>query len=200
MSLELKESRQAGDPTGLESNDAALADKSTGISAAGPGLTQPERLDPSRAPSDLVPRARALHLEATATMNRAWRDALEAAQDHAASPLPRAMLHSDALTAEAVEQVDLAVAVGERTGYLNAFEDVARDLFPLVWAAGYREGQKDLVVGQDAAHRRWQEEMDRQLVASLSKGVPYPELCELRGEHDRAVRARQVLAERGVVA
>lgn len=197
MSLELKESRQAGDPTGLESN-AALTSKSTGISAAGPDLTQPERLDPSRAPSDLVPRARALHLEATATMNRAWRDALEAAQDHAASPLPRAMLHPEALTAEAVEQVDLAVAVGERTGYLNAFEDVARDLFPLVWAAGYAEGQKDLVVGQDAAQRRWREEMDRQLVASLSKGVPYPELCELRGEPERAERARQVYTERGI--
>lgn len=199
MSLELKESRQAGDPAGLESNDAALTDKSTGISAAGPDLTQPERLDPSRAPSDLVPRARALHLEATATMNRAWRDALEAAQDHAASPLPRAMLHPEALTAEAVEQVDLAVAVGERTGYLNAFEDVARDLFPLVWAAGYREGQKDLVVGQDVAQRRWREEMDRRLAASLARGVPYPELCELRGEPERAERARQLYAERGIV-
>ncbi len=198
MSLELKESRQAGDPTGLESN-AALADKSTGISAAGPDLTQPERLDPSRAPSDLVPRARALHLEATATMNRAWRDALEAAQDHAASPLPRAMLHPDALTAEAVEQVDLAVAVGERTGYLNAFEDVARDLFPLVWAAGYREGQKDLVVGQDVAQRRWREEMDRRLAASLAQGTPYVQLCELRGEPERAERARQVYTERGIV-
>ena len=55
MSLELKEPRQAGDPAGLESNDAALTNKSTGISAAGPDLTQPERLDPSRAPSDLVP-------------------------------------------------------------------------------------------------------------------------------------------------
>lgn len=198
MSLELKESRQAGDPTGLESN-AALADKSTGMSAAGPDLTQPERLDPSRAPSDLVPRARALRLEATATMNRAWRDALEAAQDHAASPLPRAMLHPDALTAEAVEQVDLAVAVGERTGYLNAFEDVARDLFPLVWAAGYREGQKDLVVGQDVAQRRWREEMDRRLAASLAQGTPYVQLCERRGEPDRAERARQVYTERGIV-
>lgn len=199
MSLELKEPRQAGDPAGLESNDAALTNKSTGISAAGPDLTQPERLDPSRAPSDLVPHARALHLEATATMNRAWRDALEAAQDHAASPLPRAMLHPEALTAEAVEQVDLAVAVGERAGYLNAFEDVARDLFPLVWAAGYREGQEDLVVGQDAAQRRWREEMDRRLATSLARGVPYPELCELRGEPERAERARQVYTERGIV-
>ena len=198
MSLELKEPRQAGDPAGLESN-AALTGQSTGFSTVGLDLAQPERLDPSRAPSDLVPRARALHLEATATMNRAHRAALEAAQDHAASPLPRAMLHPEALTAEAMEQVDLAVAVGERTGYLNAFEDVARDLFPLVWAAGYREGQKDLVVGQDAAHRRWREEMDRQLVASLSKGVPYPELCELRGEPERAERARQVYTERGIV-
>lgn len=197
MSLELKEPRQAGDPTGLESN-AALADKSTGISAAGPDLTQPERLDPSRAPSDLAPRARALHLEATATMNRAWRNALEAAQDHAASPLPKAMLHPEALTAEAMEQVGLAIAVGERTGYLNAFEDVARDLFPLVWAAGYCEGQKDLVVGQDAAHRRWQEEMDRRLAASLAQGVPYPELCERRGEPERAERARRLYAERGI--
>lgn len=198
MSLELKEPRQAGDPAGLKSNDAALTGKSTGFSTVGLDLSQPERLDPSRAPSDLAPRARALHLEATATMNRAWRNALEAAQDHAASPLPWAMLHPEALTAEAVEQVGLAVAAGERTGYLNAFEDVARDLFPLVWAAGYREGQKDLVVGQDAAHRRWQEEMDRRLAASLASGTRYPELCELRGEPERAERARQLYAERGI--
>lgn len=197
MSLELKEPRQAGDPAGLASN-AALTSKSTGIPAAGPALTQPERLDPSRAPSDLVTHARARHLEATATMNRAWLDALEAAQDHAASPLPRAMLHPEALTAEAMEQVDLAVAAGERTGYLNAFENVSRDLFPLVRAAGYAEGQKDLVVAQAEGHRWWQEEMDRQLVASLSRGVPYPELCERWGEPDRAERARQALRERGI--
>lgn len=198
MSQELKESRQAGDPAGLESNDAALTDKCTGIPTVGLDLAQPERLDPSRAPSDLVTHARALHLEATATMNRAWRDALEAAQDHATSPLPRAMTHPEALSTEAMEQVGRAVATGERAGYLNAFEDVARDLFPLVWAAGYAEGQKDLVVGQDAAHRRWQEEMDRALAASLSRGVPYPELCERWGEPDRAERARQVYAERGI--
>lgn len=197
MSLELKEPRQAGDPAGLESN-AALTNKPTGFSTVGLDLARPERLDPSRAPSDLVPRARALHLEATATMNRAWRDALEAAQDHAASPLPWAMLHPEALTAEAAEQVDRAVAVGERAGYLNAFEDVARTLFPLVWAAGYAEGQKDLVVGQDAAHRRWQEEMDRALAASLSQGTPYVQLCERRGEPDRAERARQLYAEREI--
>jgi len=131
-------------------------------------------------------------------MNRAWLDALEAAQDHAASPLPRAMLHPEALTAEAMEQVDLAVAAGERTGYLNAFENVSRDLFPLVRAAGYAEGQKDLVVAQAEGHRWWQEEMDRQLVASLSRGVPYPELCERWGEPDRAERARQALRKRGI--
>ena len=197
MSLELKEPRQAGDPTGLESN-AALTDKSTGIPTAGLNLARPERLDPSRAPSDLVTHARDLHLEATATMHRAWRDALEAAQDHAASPLPRAMLHTEALTAEAAEQVDRAVAAGERAGYLSAFEDVTHDLFPLVWAAGYAEGQKDLVVGQDAAHRRWQEDVDRRLAASLARGVPYPELCERRGEPDRAERARHLYAERGI--
>ena len=197
MSLELKEPRQAGDPTGLKSN-AALTNKPTGSPTTGPDLARPERLDPSRAPSDLVPRARTLHLEATATMHRAWRDALEAALDHAAAPLPRAMTHPEALTAEAVEQMDLAVAAGERTGYLSAFEAVTRDLFPLVWAAGYAKGQKDLTVAQAEAHRRWQEEMDRQLVTSLSKGVPYPELCERRGEPDRADRARQVYAERGI--
>ena len=197
MSQELKEPRQAGDPAGLASN-AALTDKSTGIPTVKLGLTQPERLDPSRAPSDLVPHARARHLEATATMNRVWRDALEAAQDHAASPLPRAMTHPESLSAEAMEQVDRAVAAGERAGYLNAFEDVARDLFPLVRAAGYAEGQKDLVVAQAEAHRRWREETDRQLVASLSRGLPYPELCERWGEPDRAERARQALQERGI--
>ena len=47
MSHELKEPRQAGDPTRLESNDAALTDKSTGIPAEGLNLARPERLDPS---------------------------------------------------------------------------------------------------------------------------------------------------------
>ena len=48
MSHELNEPRQAGDPTRLESNDAALADKSTGISSEGLNLARPERLDASR--------------------------------------------------------------------------------------------------------------------------------------------------------
>ena len=200
MSHELKEPRQAGDPTRLESNDAALADKSTGISSEGLNLARPERLDASKAPCDLIHRARELHLEATATMNREWRKAYEDAQDYANAPLPWAMTNPESLTVAAMEQVDRAIAAGERSGYLNAFEDVARDLFPLVWAAGYAEGQKDLVVGQDAAHRKWQEEMHCRLAASLAQGVPYAELCERRGEPERAARARQVLAERGLIA
>lgn len=198
MSHELNEPRQAGDPTRLESNDAALADKSTGISSEGLSLTRPERLDTSKAPCDLVRPARKLHLEATATMNREWRKAYENAQDNYDAPLPWAMTSPETLTVEAMEQVGRAIATGERSGYLKALEDVARDLFPLVMRAGYAEGQKDLVVGQDAAHRKWQEEMHRRLAAELTRGVPYAELCERRGEPERAARARQVLAERGI--
>ena len=45
MSHELKEPRQAGDPTRLESNDAALTGKSTGIPTEGLNLARPERLE-----------------------------------------------------------------------------------------------------------------------------------------------------------
>lgn len=183
-------------PTGGSSPNCAVGwPQDTALNAA--TATFP-RLDPSQPACDLVHPARKLHLEATATMNREWRKAYEDAQDYANAPLPWAMTNPESLTVEAMEQVDRAIAAGERSGYLKALEDVARDLFPLVLRAGYAEGQKDLAVGQDAAHRQWQEEMHCRLSASLAQGVPYAELCEIRGEHDRAARARQVLAERGI--
>ena len=40
--------------------------------------------------------------------------------------------------------------------------------------------------------------MDRALADSLTKGTPYVQLCEIRGEHDRAERARRLYAERGI--
>ena len=184
-------------PTGETSpnNSAVGLPQDTALHATAATLP---RLDASKAACDLVRPARKLHLEATATMNREWRKAYEDAQDYANAPLPWAMTNPDALTVEAMEQVDRAIAAGERSGYLKALEDVARDLFPLVLRAGYAEGQKDLLVGQDAAHRQWQEEMHCRLAASLAQGVPYAELCERRGEPERAARARQVLAERGI--
>lgn len=182
-------------PTGGSPNCAVGYDKSSATDTSSATLT---RLDPSQPACDLVRPARKLHLEATATMNREWRKAYEDAQDNYGAPLPWAMTNPESLTVEAMEQVDRAIAAGERSGYLKALEDIARDLFPLVLRAGYAEGQKDLVVGQDAAHRQWQEEMHCRLSASLAQGVPYAELCEIRGEHDRAARARQVLAERGI--
>lgn len=182
-------------PTGGSPNCAVGYDKSSATDTSSATLT---RLDPSQPACDLVRPARKLHLEATATMNREWRKAYEDAQDNYGAPLPWAMTNPESLTVEAMEQVDRAIAAGERSGYLKALEDVARDLFPLVLRAGYAEGQKDLVVGQDAAHRQWQEEMHCRLAASLAQGVPYAELCEIRGEHDRAARARQVLTERGI--
>ena len=65
-------------------------------------------------------------------------------------------------------------------------------------AAAYAAGQADLATALHAEHLKWLDAENRALSASLASGTPYAELCELRGEPERAERARQVYAERGI--
>ena len=95
MGQELKEPHQAGAPTGLESNDAALTEQPTNIPTTGLNLTQPARLDLSLPPAELKPLACARHQEKLAAAQRAYRDYfLDVAGDPAAAPLPQALLRS----------------------------------------------------------------------------------------------------------
>lgn len=142
---------------------------------------------------ELATKARALHLEAMATLKEAYRTARQAAESYADAPVPPVMGHLESLTPETLESVSQTIAFGERLGYQAGFE-AACALFPLVSAAG----QKDLAAGQETAHRQWLDAENRSLVASLTRGAPYPTLCEIRGEPARAERARQLYAERGI--
>ena len=106
-------------------------------------------------------------------------------------------MHPEALPDEAIEQLNSAVAFGERLG--SAFASAAAlALSKLFYEAGRAKGIADLATTQHADHLKWQEDMNRALADSLTKGTPYAQLCEIRGEHDRAERARHLYAERGV--
>lgn len=146
---------------------------------------------------ELAAQARALHLEAMATMKEAYRKARQAAESYADAPFPSVLGHLESLTPEALESVNQTIAFGERLGYQAGFE-AACALFPLVSATGYTAGQKDLAAGQEAAHRQWLDAENRALVKSLTRGASYPTLCEIRGEPARAERVRQLYAERGI--
>jgi len=57
-------------------------------------------------------------------------------------------------------------------------------------AAGYRQARAE------------QDELDRKaagLGSMLAKGTDYADLCDRRGEHDRAEAQRRTLTERGVI-
>lgn len=196
MSQELKEPRQAGDPAGLASN-AALTDKSTGIPTVKLDLTQPERLDPAQPLGELAHAARARRRETTAIEARAWQAATEKCRDYAQDAPPSVFNRLDELGPEAMREVSRTMAVGERLGYQAGFE-AASALLEVTRAAAYAAGQADLATALHAEHLKWLDAENRALSASLSRGVPYPELCERWGEPDRAERARQALQERGL--
>lgn len=156
------------------------------------------RLDLRLPPAELAPLARAWSRKALAAAQRAYRDdflAVAAAPE--AAPLPQALLHLEALPDGAIEQLDSAVALGERLGSASASAS-ALALFHKAFQAGRASGIAELATTQYADHLKWREEMDRALVGSLTKGTPYAQLCEIRGEHDRAERARRLYAERGI--
>lgn len=197
MSHELKEPRQAGDPTRLESNDAALTDKSTGIPTERLNLARPERLDPSLPLRELAQAASARRREMKARAVREQDAAIKAGLDYAADDLPSVFGRLDSLTPDAAAEVGRVYSAGERIGWQAGFDDAMRVLRASN-AAAYAEGQADLAAALYAEQLKWQEDTDRRLAASLASGTRYPELCELRGESDRADRARQLYAVRGI--
>ena len=184
-------------PTGGSSPSCAVGwPQNTALNAATATLS---RLDATQPLDMLAHDARARRREATAIEAREWQAATEKCQDYAQDATPSVFKRLDELGPEAMREVSRTIAVGERIGYCAGFE-AACALLKTTQNAAYAAGQADMVTALHAEQLRQLDAENRALSASLAQGVPYAELCELRGEHDRAERARQVLAERGVVA
>ena len=155
------------------------------------------RLDATQPLDMLAHDARARRREATAIEARAWQAATGKCRDYAQDAPPSVFKRLDELGPEAMREVNRTIAVGERMGYQAGFEAACALLEPSRNAA-YAAGQADMVTALHAEYLKQLDAENRALSASLAQGVPYPELCELRGEPERAERARQLYAERGI--
>lgn len=181
-------------PMGDSPKNAAGWPQDTAASTATASLT---RLDPTQPLDALAHAARARRRETTAIEARAWQAATEKCRDYAQDVPPSVFNRLDELGPEAMREVSRTIAVGERLGYQAGFEAASAMLEP-ARAAAYAAGQADLATALHAEHLKWLDAENRALSASLASGTPYAELCELRGEPERAERARQVYTERGL--
>lgn len=182
-------------PTGGSSPSCAVGYSKS--SAAEAENARPPRLDPSLPLGELAQAASARRREMKVRAVREQDAAIKAGLDYAADDLPSVFDRLDSLTPDAAAEVGRVYSAGERIGWQAGFDDAMRALRASN-AAAYAEGQADLAAALYAEQLKWQQETDRCLAASLASGTRYPELCELRGEHDRADRARQLYAVRGI--
>lgn len=181
-------------PTGGSPNCAVGWPQDTAFNAA--TATFP-RLDATQPLDVLAHDARARRREATAIEARAWQAATEKCRDYAQDVPPSVFKRLEELGPEAMREVSRTISVGERMGYRAGFE-AACALLVHTHNAAYAAGQADMVTALHAEQLKQLDAENRALSASLAQGVPYAELCEIRGEHDRAARARQLYAERGI--
>lgn len=65
-------------------------------------------------------------------------------------------------------------------------------------AVAHAEGRAELARELAEAQRDYLGREARALSACLASTPPYAGLCDLRGEHDRAQRQREIMAERGI--
>lgn len=77
--------------------------------------------------------------------------------------------------------------------YTRGLTDASRIEGPVAFAAGQAYLARDL----HAADVEWRGIVNRS-VAGAAEGPSYADLCERRGEFDRAERARKLLAERSI--
>lgn len=181
-------------PTGGSPNCAVGWPQDTALNAATATFL---RLDATQPLDMLAHDARARRREATAIEAREWQAATEKCRDYAQDASPSVFKRMEELGPEAMREVSRTISVGERMGYRAGFE-AACALLVHTRNAAYAAGQADMVTALHAEQLKQLDAENRALSASLAQGVPYAELCEIRGEHDRAARARQVLAERGI--
>lgn len=114
------------------------------------------------------------------------------------TPLPAWTNHLDTLTPAALAQINATLAMGERIGYLAGWEDGARTESATQRHLGRLEGRCELLTELAASNSAYLTAHARELAANLANTPSYADLCERRGEKERAQRARVVLAERGI--
>lgn len=83
---------------------------------------------------------------------------------------------------------------GLPTGYMRGMADQ----WPVALEVGRRRGWREATARWDAEHSAFLDASNRGLVRDVAGAPSYAELCERRGEYDRAERARRTLRERGV--
>lgn len=103
------------------------------------------------------------------------------------------------MTPDALAELVAAADYWRRSGYEDGWHDGARDSAEVERAVGYATGQADLARDLERVDREHRAAMNRAVVAS-SPGVSYADLCERRGEHERAERQRMILRERGLAS
>ena len=101
------------------------------------------------------------------------------------------------MSSSALAELESAVRFGEGLGYREGWDQAAQDLWPLALEAGQARGRYLEAAAADDADRRWRAQVGRDVAASAAR-PSYAELCERRGEPERAERARRLLAERGI--
>ncbi len=77
-------------------------------------------------------------------------------------------------------------STGHRSGYIEGYD------------AGYLDGYGAALADVERERAECLGEANRQLVAWLASRPSYAELCDLRGDRERADAQRELLAERGV--
>lgn len=140
---------------------------------------------------------------------RAWADAVDAqVQAEATAALKASQRAREAthgawqgrvatMSSPALAELESAVRFGESLAYPEAYEQGLRDGFRLGERAGQARGRYLEAAAADDADRRWRAQVGRDVAASAAR-PSYAELCERRGEPERAERARRLLAERGI--
>ena len=120
----------------------------------------------------------------------------------ASTPLPEWAARTGSLSREGMKAVTDTVAMGERTGYLAGWQDGASQAGALQRHLGRAEGQamalRALAEGNTAYLTAHATALAADLARGLEAAPDYPTLCELRGEAERAARARRVLQERRI--
>jgi hypothetical protein len=87
---------------------------------------------------------------------------------------------------------DAGRAIGDAEGYRRGHIDG--------YAKGHPDGLAEALAEAEAREAARDDVLVRSVAATASRAVPFAVLCERRGDHDRAARARQILTERGVAS
>lgn len=119
-------------------------------------------------------------------------------RDGEPTPLPAWANRLESLDRQALAEVNATLAMGERTGYLSGWQDGARTEGAAQRHLGRLEGRCELAGELAAASSAYLTDHARALASDLAATPSFADLCERRGEHERARHARAVLAGRGI--